>query len=175
MNRIYKCLMLCTLFSIFLAYAPIARGSTETLIYSFCENKRKHCPDGAMPRGTLLNLNGTLYGTTDFGGFGSGTVFSINLATNSENVIHSFGRNTDGYRPFAGLIEVKGVLYGTTTDGGQSGYGTVFSVTLGSHKETILHSFLNNSVDGGYPEAPLLYNKGILYGTTSVGGWQHLS
>jgi uncharacterized repeat protein (TIGR03803 family) len=34
--------------------------------------------DGALPRGGLINVNGTLYGTTVIGGAGGyGTVFSL--------------------------------------------------------------------------------------------------
>ncbi len=95
--------------------------------------------DGFSPTGALINVKGTLYGTTPVGGAygrgtnicygGCGTVYSISTRGN-EKVLHSFGRGSDAKQPFAGLIEVKGTLYGTTAGGGTNGYGTVFALTL---------------------------------------------
>ena len=51
----------------------IMTTGTESLLYSF-----KGKPDGAGPQAGLLELNGTLYGTTaDGGSHGEGTVFKI--------------------------------------------------------------------------------------------------
>ena len=79
----------------------------------------------------MISVNGTLYGTTAFGGsqasdLGDGTVFTIG-ANGSETVRHRF-TGTDGAHPNAGLIDVNGTLYGTTSGGGKSDYGTVFGV-----------------------------------------------
>jgi uncharacterized repeat protein (TIGR03803 family) len=56
----------------------------ETVIYSFCSQQyRDMCPDGQYPTVKLLNVKGTLYGTTNEGGsyanctYGCGTVFAI--------------------------------------------------------------------------------------------------
>ena len=62
-----------------------------------------------------------------------------------------------------------GNLYGTTVSGGNFGDGTVFEVTP-SGKETTLHSFANNDIDGIHPYAGLTVYKGNLYGTTVSGG-----
>jgi uncharacterized repeat protein (TIGR03803 family) len=82
----------------------------------------------------LLEVNGTLYGTTAFGGTnGLGTIFSFN-ASGGEQVLHSFG-GSDGADPEADLIDVNGTLYGTTYRGGYEkgcggkGCGTVFALT----------------------------------------------
>jgi uncharacterized repeat protein (TIGR03803 family) len=45
----------------------------------------------------------------------------------------------------------------------------VFEVTL-SGKETILHSFANNDIDGIHPYAGLTVYLGNFYGTTASGG-----
>jgi len=47
-------------------------SGTEHVLYAFKGN-----PDGANPFGGLTLLNRKLYGTTDVGGYGDGTVFSI--------------------------------------------------------------------------------------------------
>jgi uncharacterized repeat protein (TIGR03803 family) len=76
-------------------------------------------------------VNGVLYGTTQYGGEGaSGTVFSFDLKSRSETVVHAFGGPPDGNEPAAGLINVKGVLYGTTLFGGVHGGGSVFQLRL---------------------------------------------
>ncbi len=82
----------------------------------------------------LINVNGTLYGTTGGGGKhgGNGTVFSVDLNTGTESVVHSFANGADGAFPQAGLIDVKGKFYGTTSLGGNGcsdyGCGTVYMI-----------------------------------------------
>jgi len=105
------------------------KTGAEKVIYSFLGGT-----DGKDPDANLLDLNGTLYGTTYNGGgdrsceFGCGTVFSVNPKTGTETVFHSFGRGRDGTKPSAGLIDVNGMLYSTTEEGGAYGGGTVFSI-----------------------------------------------
>jgi uncharacterized repeat protein (TIGR03803 family) len=56
------------------------KTGTETVLYSFCSQHRgqENCTDGGYPDAGLINVNGTLYGTTSaFGAHGWGTVFSI--------------------------------------------------------------------------------------------------
>jgi uncharacterized repeat protein (TIGR03803 family) len=130
--------------------------------------------DGAQPQAGLINVDGTLYGTTNYGGrYGDGTVYNISV-TGSEKVLHSFKGGLDGANPQAGLIDVNGTLYGTTSQGGGRsgclgyGCGTVFRLsTTGS--ERVLHGFTGGS-DGADPEAGLIDVNGKLYGTTGGGG-----
>ena len=91
--------------------------------------------DGITPSAGLIDVRGTLYGTTIAGGAsGAGTVFSI-TPSGKEKVLYSFGKGTDGAGPAASLIDVNGTLYGTTQYGGtyscDSGgsCGTIFSIT----------------------------------------------
>jgi uncharacterized repeat protein (TIGR03803 family) len=130
--------------------------------------------DGQLPAAGLTDVNGTLYGTTQFGGThkskcddGCGTIFSI-TASGVEKVLHSFSGGSDGGEPVASLVDVNGVLYGTTHSGGAYRLGTVFSITL-SGREKVLHSF-GKGRDGYLPTAGLIDVGGTLYGTTSVGG-----
>ena len=85
-----------------------------------------HSQDGQYPdEAGLVDVGGTLYGTTSAGGaLGGGTVFSI-TTDGLEKVLHSFGAQGDGADPIGGpLLEVRGKLYGTTRGGGtgDSGY-----------------------------------------------------
>ena len=94
----------------------------ETVLHKFAGSPS----DGANPNAALVNVNGTLYGTTSQGGTngeycvqgGCGTVFSI-TASRSERVLHFFTDGKDGALP-RGLVVVKGSLYGATFSGGDS-------------------------------------------------------
>jgi uncharacterized repeat protein (TIGR03803 family) len=140
----------------------------ESAVYDFQGGS-----DGRIPEATLLNVAGTLYGTTAGGGAGNcGTVFKV-LAhsptlVGTERVLYSFlGGTGDGCNPTnAPLIELNGTFYGTTFVGG--GQGVVFSVTP-SGVETVLHKFGGGS-DGINPIAGLVALNGTLYGTTYEGG-----
>jgi uncharacterized repeat protein (TIGR03803 family) len=137
-------------------------SGTETVLHTFVVDTG----DGERPEANLLNVNGTLYGTTYGGGTEGhgGTVFSI-TRSGVESVLYSF---EVGSHPSAGLRTVDRMLYGTTYGGGEHRAGTVFSVTMaGKHK--LLHSFAG-SPDGAAPVAGLLNVNGTLYGTTYGGG-----
>lgn len=155
-----------------LAAERTAARPAYKLLYSFEGGSR----DGEWPVPGLVNVKGTLYGTTRFGGAnGYGTVFSI-TQSGTEKVLYSFKNCPDGSYPYGGLLNVKGTLYGTTVEGGANcgtygGFGTVFSITQ-SGMEKVLYSFKNDP-DGVYPEADLLNINGILYGTTNQGGEYH--
>jgi uncharacterized repeat protein (TIGR03803 family) len=124
--------------------------------------------EGGPGYGRLVDLNGTLYDTTDSGGkYFSGAVFSLST-TGKEKLLHSFNENgLDGFFPGGGLVAVKQTLYGTTFRGGAYDDGTVFSITP-TGTETVLHSF--DGVDGNGPQTKLLNVNGTLYGTTREGG-----
>jgi uncharacterized repeat protein (TIGR03803 family) len=141
---------------------------SESVLYSF----RNDGADGNWPSGGLINVHGTLYGLTSWGGASdSGTVFSINPSTGAESVLYSFQNNgADGYTPNAGVVEAHGVLYGTTVYGGTSGVGAIFSVNTSTGAESVLHSFAAEDADGQYPLSGLTNVHGLLYGTASIGG-----
>src|SRR5579871_6390518 len=89
-------------------------SGSEQVLYSF-----KSGTDGANPRASLIDLNGTFYGTTSRGGghrrchrLGCGTVFALRTS-GVETVLYRF-RGVSGTSPLADLLNVKGTLYGTT-------------------------------------------------------------
>ncbi len=145
----------------------VTTGGVGTVLHTFSYNA-----DGVYPAAAgLINVGGTLYGTTSSGGLGqnaAGTVFSI-TPDGAETILHSFGvDSSDGAIVLAGLVNVGGTFYGTTWRGGANDLGTVFSVTPAG-VEQVLHSFGGGS-DGAYPEAGLVNVGGTLYGTTHGGG-----
>ena len=147
----------------------ITTSGTEKVLHSFGKGH-----DGKYPQARLLPVHGALYGTTAYGGAdGAGTVFVV--TTDGEaTILHSFNNlyRYDGNVPDAGLIDVKGTLYGTTYFGGGCDEGTVYSVTTAG-AETVLHGFCNGVNDGSTPWAGLVNVRGLLYGTTWLGGDQH--
>ena len=143
----------------------------ETILYTFNADNG----DGFTPLGALLNVRGTLYGTTENGGAANrGTVFKVNRKTGAESVVYSFGGGSDGSAPSDALINFGGTLYGTTGGGGGTGCGgfgcgTVFSLDPGTGAEAVLYAFAGGS-DGRSPYASLVNFGGTLYGTTYFGG-----
>jgi len=139
---------------------------TYAVIYDF-----RRGDDGAFPKAPLVNLNGTLYGTTQAGGYrDQGTVFSV-TPEGLEAVVYAFGRiSPDGALPLSGLVDVDGVLWGTTyetTDLPKC--GVVFQVTTAG-VESVKYRF-ENKPDGCRPFAASLVKSGsVLYGTTTAGG-----
>jgi uncharacterized repeat protein (TIGR03803 family) len=149
-------------------------GIVETVIYSFVGGSGSMA-DGVNPRAGLINVSGTLYGTTFIGGFYNprfvrhsyGIVFST-TPSGTETVLHRFTGHGDGKYPYARLLDVDGVMYGTTRGGGSGrDFGTVFSITPDG-TETVLHRF--KGLDGSGPQAGLVKVDGVLYGTTEAGG-----
>jgi hypothetical protein len=87
---------------------------TEKVLYRFSGG-----PDGGLPvSGLILDEAGNLYGTTEFGGAGFGTVFELvkgSGGTWTEKVLHAFTGGNDGSNPYSPLIfDDTGNLYGTT-------------------------------------------------------------
>lgn len=105
----------------------ISTSGKESVLYSF---QRGY--DASGPYASLIDVNGLLYSTTDFGGkYGHGTVFSVTTG-GKEKVLHSFGKGSDGNGPVAALLDSNGTLYSTTWIGGHgcfNGCGTVFAIT----------------------------------------------
>jgi uncharacterized repeat protein (TIGR03803 family) len=152
----------------------INTAGSENMLHSFTGGS-----DGISPSEDLLDVNGTLYGTTLFGGGsgcqygdGCGTVYRLSTA-GIEKILYRFAGGSDGVEPM-GLTYANGRLYGTTFGGGglgcasRGGCGIVYSLsTTGSEK--VLHRF-GRHFDGQNPHGELVAINGTLYGTTLRGG-----
>lgn len=127
--------------------------------------------DGANPTAGLVDVGGTLYGTTVVGGADAhGTVFKVKTGGGADHLLHSFkGGPGDGAGPLAGLIDVGGTLYSTANGGGAHDSGTVFRITTAGGGYKVLYSFKGGN-DGATPDASLINVGGTLYGTTFNGG-----
>ena len=127
--------------------------------------------------GSLINVRGTLYGTTAFGGlYEAGTFYSL-TTSGSEKVLYNFAYGSAGASPGGRLINEYGTLYGTTSSGGSgggSGDGTVYSISTRG-EEKVLHNFAGGPDDGWQPSGGLIDVNGMFYGTTQLGGGGHCS
>jgi uncharacterized repeat protein (TIGR03803 family) len=104
-------------------FFSITTSGVHKVLYNFGSKPN----DASGPEAALINVNGTLYGTTYYGGTTDvGTIFKVTTG-GSETVLHSFD-TTGGRYPAAALLEVGGTLYGTTTSGGNNNAGVVFSL-----------------------------------------------
>jgi uncharacterized repeat protein (TIGR03803 family) len=144
-----------------------ASAQTESVLYSFLGGS-----DGVSPVATLVNVGGTLVGTTYQGGSGCtlspgcGTVFTI-TPSGTKTILYNFQGGSDGTWPLSPLVSVGNTLYGTT-DGGIYSGGTIYSVTLGG-TESVVYP-MNGTTDGTEVNGPLLNVGGTLYGLAEFGG-----
>src|SRR5271166_1949839 len=157
--------------------------SSRHLRVSTCKPCRSRC----CPRNPSLlrHKRSCLYGTTAYGGGGSGcggnngcgTVYKLTPSNGgwTESVLYSFQGGSDGAFPYAGVIfDQAGNLYGTTAYGGGSGCagngcGTVFQLTSSGSGwvENTLYSFQGGN-DGASPFGGLIFDQsGNLYGSTA--------
>ena len=125
--------------------------------------------DGALPAGpVVVAADGTIYGTTYYGGEGSGkgfgTVFKLELP-DTLTTLHDFGVDdgaVGGANPRSRLVLAPdGTLYGTTTTGGELEEGTVFRITP-EGEFGVVAAFGGSRGSG--PHDLLLHCNGNLYG-----------
>jgi uncharacterized repeat protein (TIGR03803 family) len=121
-----------------------------------------------FPVGGLIFFGDTLYGTTQGGGPGWGSVFAININSYIYTNLCTF-TNSNGY-PQAGLTLVGNTLYGTSHGFGGVYMGAVFSVNTDGSGFNILHTFTGGTNDGFAPSSDLVLSGDTLYGTASQGG-----
>lgn len=141
-------------------------GTGYTVLKSF-----GNFPDGANPSGGLSLSGSALYGTTSRGGSSrNGTVFKLTTDGTGYTLLKDFTNSLDGGPPNEGLALSGNVVYGTAINGGNFGYGTVFQINTDGTGYTVLKSFAN-SADGRSPYAGPTLSGGMLYGTTSGGGF----
>ena len=148
--------------------------------------------------GVIIARDGTLFGTTGYGGEGScatwggttgcGTVFRMRPRVTAcpaaicywqETTINLFDGGSGGSTPYGArpIFDSAGNLYGTTYAGGggncQGGCGLVYELTPsgGGWTETVLYSFTGTAGDGAFPWSGVILDQaGNLYGTTEFGG-----
>ncbi len=181
-NRCAVALALAIIFALTVTASHSAQAQTLTVLHSFTGAR-----DGANPAaGLTMDATGNLYGTTENGGAGYGTVFKLSHSNSGWTLtpLYSFGGEPDGANPVARVVfGPDHSLYGTTEYGGATGYctggcGTVFNLkptptacktALCPWVETILRRF---TTGGDFPQSEVVFDsEGNLYGTTYEGGF----
>ena len=146
--------------------------------------------DGGTPQAPVVfGPDGTLYGTTVYGGntcfsVTCGTVFNLRPPAHfcgnvncpwTEHPVYLFGggQTHDGYHPSTGPLafDAQGNLYGTTSLGGQNSNGIVFQLVRGQNgwTENILDNFQGQGAPGQPQASVTLDALGNLYGTAQGG------
>jgi uncharacterized repeat protein (TIGR03803 family) len=133
--------------------------------------------DGAYPSSLILGSDGLIYGVTTAGGtyggsYGYGVIFSYDISTGKETVLHNFsGGTTDGFNAQAPPMQATdSLIYGTTASGGVNNSGIIFSYNIATGTETDLHDF-GTGTDGKTPHGTLFQaSDGLFYGMTMFGG-----
>ena len=132
--------------------------------------------DGQWPLGSLIDVDGVLYGMTSQGGgggctdytgaiIGCGAIFKVNEDGSAFSLLHSFaGREY----PRSSLVIVGNVLYGMTPFGGSG--GELFKINLDGTAFALVHSFGGGTTEGSEPSGSLIAFNGELFGTTVYGG-----
>lgn len=154
------------------AAAGSSASAAATTLYSFAG------PNGAGPlSGVTYGPDGTLYGTTVFGGkHNDGIVFELTPdggAGYTETILQTFGGRGNGAKPGGDVVvDSHGDLFGVTVIGGADDQGTAFElVPSGSrYVEEVIHTFTGGT-DGGQPiGTPVINRVGDLFGVTQFGG-----
>ncbi|HNX27206.1 MAG TPA: hypothetical protein PKK48_07345, partial [Phycisphaerae bacterium] len=104
-----------------------------------------------------------------------GVVFRLNIETNEYTVLHDFSAQTgDGAKPNSSmLIAPDGWLYGIAHGNeiwGGTEYGTLYRMRLDGSDFEVLHVF-DSMEDGNVPMRSIIWDDGIIYGTTAYGGY----
>lgn len=142
-------------------------GKDETLLHDFASADGPQSNDARQPTTDLLNVNGTLFGASEFGNGDFGAVYKIaSLGPPDYKQIYGFG-GTNGSHPHSGLTYVNGKLYGTTQSGDSKNCGGVFEMSL-TGQDVRTTGF--DCTDSKSPQGSLLDDDGYLYGTTYSGG-----
>jgi uncharacterized repeat protein (TIGR03803 family) len=107
----------------------LSKTGKETVLHGFTGGSDGQYPDA----GVVMDAEGNLYGTTQYGGsYDYGVVYKVSK-TGEETVLYTFTGGTDGAIPGGVILDAEGNLYGTAYAGGdlscqEYGCGTVWKL-----------------------------------------------
>jgi uncharacterized repeat protein (TIGR03803 family) len=157
----------------------LSSSGQEHVLHAFTSGN-----DGAAPSASMIDVRGSLLGTTVYGGgsgcksgraSGCGTVFELTSA-GDERVLYRFTGAVEGAHPDSSLVPFKRALYGEAAAGGSGkcntydyrGCGLVYEMSR-SGRVKVVYRFKGDK-DGGTPQGGLVLLDGNFYGTTTGGG-----
>jgi len=123
---------------------------------------------------TLTSQSAYLYGMAPNGGTDSlGAIFRLDPATNTETLLYSFSRDSDGQAPWGDLVycPLNGLLYGLTPGGGVYDGGAVITFDPATNTEKRVWSF-GHGTSAASPYGDLVYDatNQLFYGMSFGGG-----
>lgn len=126
--------------------------------------------NGSIPKDIVFGPDGTIYGTTEFGGANDkGTLFRFNPADPSSFVTLAEFSGTNGRSPNSGLfLDDSGNVFGTAEFGGVNDDGTIFKFDAATATLTSVVNF-EGAVAGRRPTSLTAGPDGLLYGATAFG------
>ncbi len=148
------------------AIATDNEGNTATAYGVFTTIVSFSGDNGYEPYGGVIDVDGTLFGTTaDGGAFSAGNVFELDASTGVVTNLFSFNGANGAYPSGRLFADGSGNLFGTTGGDGADNDGTVFELNPNTGVLTTLATF--TGPNGAYPNAGLIADSsGNLYGTT---------
>jgi len=159
--------------------SPSDSGWKLTLLYAFTDGL-----DGGHPNGGItIGPDGSLYGTTNYGGtHGYGVVYKLQppvaqcrsaLCYWTETVLYNFSGQDDGAGPQGNLVfDGDGNLYGTALAAVNGTHGALYmlSPSPGGWTFHLIHTF-TGGMDGGEPANGVIFDRaGNLFGVAEMGG-----
>jgi uncharacterized repeat protein (TIGR03803 family) len=143
-------------------YKIVVASKTETTLHDF----RGASLEGPGNSG-LLDISGTLWGTTGVGGAAyAGQIYTVNATSKAQTTVYTFTGGADGGLPSGTLIADGAMLYGVTQAGGANQGGVIYRLDPSTSTQTVVYDF----PPGITPDGPLLLYKNKLYGMTRYGG-----
>src|ERR1700727_759784 len=130
-------------------------AQTYEVLHSFAGSTN----DGVNPGPILQGGNGTLYGTTCYGGHSNAGIVYELAQSGKETILHYFTERSSC--PFSLFAWQEG-LYGVA-GGGTNGDGVIFKLDS-SGNETIVHNF--SETDGQFPILYFQNSAGLFFGAT---------
>ena len=144
----------------FLAVALPGAAQPVQVLHSF------DVPPSAALGGLVETPDGSLYGTTYYGGFG-GTIFRLPPGGGAAAIVARFERGRYPEGPL--VLGPGGLIYGATRTGGISDRGSVFRFDAATAALATIHVF-DGGNDGAQPVGRLaVAADGLLYGVTERG------
>lgn len=136
----------------------VTRNGTFTTLLEF-DSKNTY---GGRPLGSLVLLNGVLFGTSSLNG---GSIFKLNTDSTGKSMLHYFGpsRYIEN-SPYGTLAVLNNELYGTTSIGNYNGLGCFFKITTtGTYIRLLNFSY---AAKGAVPSGGLTLSGNSLLGVS---------
>jgi len=149
-------------------YSIDNNGEDYQVVHTFSNS----AGDKGSPRGRLLASGGYLWGASDEGGDnGAGFLYKVSEAGDEFTKLYDFKRDGgDGRNPWCSLTESNGRFWGGTGTGGETGNGTLFSISSNGTDYRVEHHFGDAIVTGWRPNSDFIETGNSLVGTAQFGG-----